>query len=37
MPFTTLAVAQAILPIDLTALLAVRMAISIVLIPVLDE
>ena len=37
MPFATLAVAQAILPIDLTALLSVFMGISIVLIPVLDE
>jgi hypothetical protein len=33
MPFATLAVAQAILPIDLTALLSVFMGISIVLIP----
>jgi hypothetical protein len=37
MPFTTLAVAQAILPIYLTTLLSVFMGISIVLIPVLDE
>ena len=35
MPFATLDVAQEILPIDLTALLAVFMGISIVLIPVL--
>lgn len=35
MPFATLAVAQGILPIDVTALLAVFMGISIVLIPVL--
>ena len=35
MPFATLALAQEILPIDLTALLAVFMGISILLIPVL--
>ena len=35
MPFATLAVAQAILPIDVTALLAVFMGTSIVLIPIL--
>ncbi len=35
MPFATLDVAQEILPIDLTALLAVFMGISIVLIPAL--
>ena len=35
MPFATLDVAQEILPIDLTALLAVFMGTSIVLIPVL--
>ena len=35
MPFATLAVAQAILPIDVTALLSVFMGTSIVLIPVL--
>ncbi len=35
MPFATLAVAQEILPIDLTALLAVFMGVSIVLIPVI--
>ena len=35
MPFATLDVTQEILPIDLTALLAVFMGISIVLIPVL--
>ncbi len=35
MPFATLAAPQAILPIDLTALLSVFMGISIVLIPVL--
>ena len=37
MPFATLAVQQATLPIDLTALLSVFMGISMVLIPVLDE
>ena len=35
MPIATLAVAQAIAPIDLTGLLAVFMGISIVLIPVI--
>lgn len=35
MPFATLAVAQAVLPIDLTALLAVFMGISVVLIPII--
>ena len=35
MPFATLAVAQTILPIDLTALLGVFMGTSIVLIPIL--
>ncbi len=35
MPFATLAVAQEILPIDLTALLAVFMGVSIVLVPVI--
>ncbi len=35
MPFATLDVAQEILPIDLTALLAVFMGTSVVLIPVL--
>ncbi len=35
MVFATLAVAQEILPIDLTALLAVFMGVSIVLIPVI--
>jgi hypothetical protein len=35
MPFATLAVAQEILPIDLTALLSVFMGVSIVLIPVI--
>ena len=35
MPFATFAAPQAILPIDLTALLSVFMGISIVLIPVL--
>ena len=35
MPFATLAVAQTILPIDLTALLATFMGTSIILIPVL--
>ena len=35
MPFATLALAQAILPIDLTALLAVFMGTSIVLIPII--
>ena len=35
MPFATLAVVQAILPIDLTALLAVFMGVSVVLVPVI--
>jgi len=35
MPFATLAVPQAILPVDLTALLAVFMGTSIVLIPII--
>ena len=35
MPFATLAVAQDILPIDLTALLAVFMGVSVVLVPVI--
>ena len=35
MVFATLAIAQEILPIDLTALLAVFMGVSIVLIPVI--
>ncbi len=35
MPFATLAVVQAVLPIDLTALLAVFMGVSIVLVPVI--
>ncbi len=35
MPFATLAVVQAILPIDLTALLAVFMGVSIVLVPII--
>ena len=35
MPFATLAVAQEILPIDVTALLAVFMGVSIVLVPVI--
>ena len=35
MPFATLAVAQEILPIDLTALLAVFMGVSVVLVPVI--
>jgi len=35
MPFATLVAPQAILPIDLTALLSVFMGISVVLIPVL--
>lgn len=35
MPFATLAVAQEILPINLTTLLAVFMGISVALIPVL--
>ncbi len=35
MPFATLAVVQAIMPIDLTGLLAVFMGISIVLVPVI--
>jgi hypothetical protein len=35
MPFATLAVTQAVLPIDLTALLAVFMGISIILIPII--
>ncbi len=35
MPIATLAVAQEILPIDLTALLAVFMGVSIVLVPVI--
>ena len=37
MPFATLTAAQAILPIDLTALQCVFIGISIVLMPVLDE
>ena len=35
MPLATLAVTQAVLPIDLTALLAVFMGISIILIPII--
>jgi len=35
MPIATLAVAQGILPIDLTALLAVFMGVSVVLVPVI--
>ena len=35
MPFATLAVVQAIQPIDLTAFLAIFMAISVVLVPVI--
>jgi hypothetical protein len=35
MPFATLAVAQEILPIDLTALLAVFMGVSVVLVPII--
>jgi hypothetical protein len=35
MPFATLAVAQEILPIDFTALLAVFMGVSVVLVPVI--
>ena len=35
MPFATLAVAQEILPINLTALLAVFMGVSVVLIPII--
>lgn len=35
MPFATLAVTQAVLPIDLTALLAVFMGTSIILIPII--
>ena len=35
MPFAILAVAQDILPIDLTALLAVFMGVSVVLVPVI--
>ena len=35
MPFATLAVAQEILPIDFTALLAIFMGVSVVLVPVI--
>ena len=35
MPFATLTIVQSVLPIDLTALLAVFMGVSIVLVPVI--